>query len=236
MPDILIKIRDVAKVYTSSDAAPVAALNGVNLEIYQGEFIAITGASGSGKSTLLNLLGLLDEPSSGDIEFNHQNIHMLSDQGKDLFRLKTISFVFQFFNLIDNYTAAENISFQLELQGTHHREARKKALEVLRYLHLETKADLYPQNLSGGEQQRVAIGRALAKESLVIIADEPTAHLDSKNAQIVMDILRHINTTFHRTVILVTHEPHQADQADRQIIMYDGKVGDIQVRGGSRIS
>ncbi|MDP2837764.1 MAG: ABC transporter ATP-binding protein [Candidatus Moranbacteria bacterium] len=229
MSETLINIRGVTKKYASSDVAPVAALNGVDLEIYRGEFVVITGASGSGKSTLLNLLGLLDDPTSGEIQFNGQNIHTLNEMEKNRFRLETISFVFQFFNLIDNYTAAENISFQLELQGMDHQEARKKAIETLRYLQLEGKADLYPQNLSGGEQQRVAIGRALAKDSLVIIADEPTAHLDSRNAQIVMDILRHINTTFKRTIILVTHEPNQAEQADRQIIIHDGRVSAIKV-------
>lgn len=236
MPETLITIRGVTKKYASSEVAPVAALNGIDLEIYRGEFVAITGASGSGKSTLLHLLGLLDDPTSGEIEFNHQNIHTLSESEKNLFRLKTIGFVFQFFNLIDNYTARENISFQLELQGMDHQKARAKALEVLRYLRMEDKADLFPQNLSGGEQQRVAIGRALVKESLVIIADEPTAHLDSQNAQIIMDILRHINLTFKRTIILVTHEPNQAEQVDRQIILHDGKVSSIKVLKSTQIS
>ncbi|MFZ3032375.1 MAG: ATP-binding cassette domain-containing protein, partial [Candidatus Moraniibacteriota bacterium] len=139
-------------------------------------------------------------------------------------------FVFQFFNLIDNYTALQNISFQLELQGKSPRLAKEKAQEILRYLHLEGKAHLYPQNLSGGEQQRVAIGRALAKDSPFIIADEPTAHLDSKNSELIMDLLHHVHTTFKRTIILVTHEPEQAKQADRQIVMRDGRVAEIRLR------
>lgn len=230
MPQTLIRFDNVKKTYASNETAPVAALNGIDLEIYRGEFVAITGASGSGKSTLLNLLGLLDDPTSGDIWFDAKNIHALNEDEKNQFRLQVISFVFQFFNLIDNYTALENISFQLELQGKDAQSAKQKALEILRYLKLGERANLYPPDLSGGEQQRVAIGRALAKDSLVILADEPTAHLDSRNSQLVIELLRHINVAFKRTIILVTHEPAQAQQADRQIIIQDGRVAEIRTR------
>ncbi|MDD2766511.1 MAG: ABC transporter ATP-binding protein [Candidatus Moranbacteria bacterium] len=223
----IIQFKDVTKIYSGAGVSSTMALNGINLEIYENEFVAITGSSGSGKSTILNLIGLLDDPTSGEILFNGKNVHQLNEKEKNTFRLQSIGFIFQFFNLIDNYTALENIVFQLELQGKSYEKAKADGLEILKYLHLENRAHLYPKNLSGGEQQRVAIGRALAKESPFIIADEPTAHLDSKNSQDVMDILHHIQTTFHRTLILVTHEPFQAEQADRQIIIRDGKVAEI---------
>lgn len=230
MPEVAISINHVTKTYASKGVSSTSALNGVDFEIFRGEFVAITGSSGSGKSTLLNLLGLLDDPSTGEILFNGHNIHTLNEKEKNTFRLQAIGFVFQFFNLIDNYTALQNISFQLELQGKPPRLAKEKGLEILRYLHLEEKAHLYPQNLSGGEQQRVAIGRALAKESPFIIADEPTAHLDSKNSELIMELLHHVHTTFKRTIILVTHEPEQAEQADRQIVMRDGRVAEIRTK------
>lgn len=229
MPEVSIHINNVTKTYASKGVSSTNALNGVNFEIFRGEFVAITGSSGSGKSTILNLLGLLDDPTTGTILFDGKNIHQLNEKEKNTFRLQAIGFVFQFFNLIDNYTALENISFQLELQGKSSEFAKERALEILRYLHLEEKAHLYPQSLSGGEQQRVAIGRALAKDSPFIIADEPTAHLDSKNSQLIMDLLHHVHTAFKRTIILVTHEPYQAEQADRQIIIRDGRVAEIRL-------
>lgn len=224
MNETLIRIKDVKKTYAPSESAPVSALNGVTLDIKRGEFVALTGASGSGKSTLLNLIGLLDTPTSGEIIVNGKDISRFSEKESNLFRLQTVGFVFQFFNLVENYTALENIMFQLELQGKNRHDIRKKSLEILSYLNLTNRADLYPKNLSGGEQQRVAIGRALAKESDLILADEPTAHLDSKNSQMVMDVLHHVNKTFGRTIILVTHEPTQAEQADVRVIMQDGRV------------
>jgi len=227
MSEPIIQFKNVTKIYSGSDVSSTLALNGIDLDIYPNEFVAITGSSGSGKSTILNLIGLLDDPTSGEILYNGKNIHRLNEQEKNMFRLQSIGFIFQFFNLIDNYTALENIIFQLELQGKNYNQSKEKALEILHYLHLENQAHLYPKNLSGGEQQRVAIGRALAKESPFIIADEPTAHLDSKNSQDVMDIFLHIQKTFRRTLILVTHEPAQAKLADRQIVIRDGKVAEI---------
>jgi len=227
MSEPIIQFKNVTKIYSGSDVSSTLALNGIDLDIYPNEFVAITGSSGSGKSTILNLIGLLDDPTSGEILYNGKNIHRLNEQEKNMFRLQSIGFIFQFINLIDNYTALENIIFQLELQGKNYNQSKEKALEILHYLHLENQAHLYPKNLSGGEQQRVAIGRALAKESPFIIADEPTAHLDSKNSQDVMDIFLHIQKTFRRTLILVTHEPAQAKLADRQIVIRDGKVAEI---------
>lgn len=224
MPETLIEIIDVKKTYTPSESVPVNALSGVTLSIERGEFVALTGASGSGKSTLLNLIGLLDNPTSGQILINGEDTRQFNEEQMTLFRLNTVGFVFQFFNLIENYTALENIMFQMELQGKSKRDTQRKALEILEYLKLTDRADLYPKNLSGGEQQRVAIGRALAKESAIILADEPTAHLDSKNSELIMEVLHHINRTFGSTIILVTHEASQADRATKKVIMKDGRI------------
>ncbi len=207
-----------------SKTLTIPALNGIDLDIFKGEFLAITGHSGSGKSTLLNLIGILDNPTSGEIYFAGHEVHNLSEKQKVELRLNAISFVFQFFNLIDNYTAAENINFQLLLQGCPGREAKRKTEEIIDFLGLNDRAGSFPHELSGGEQQRVAIGRALAKDSLVILADEPTAHLDSANSVSTIRLLHDINKKFGRTVVLVTHEEGEANHADRNVMMRDGKV------------
>lgn len=225
--DILVSIRDVYKEYRMSKKVTIPALNGVSFDVYKGEFLAITGHSGSGKSTMLNILGLLDEPTRGEIYIDNKEIHTLTERQRVSFRLKQLSFVFQFFNLIENYTAFENISFQLQLQGYSGKQAKIKTQEIIDFLGLTDRASFLPHELSGGEQQRVAIGRALAKDSLFILADEPTAHLDSKNGETIIKLLHTINKQFKRTVILVTHEEEEARHADRKIVMRDGKVVDV---------
>jgi len=221
---VLVSVRDLKKVYTPHNAAPVVALDGVDADIMAGEFVAITGPSGSGKSTLLHQIGLLDEPTSGSIRIDEKDVSRFSERERTEFRLHSLSFVFQFFNLVEHYTALENITFQLALQGCGFREADSKAREILGFLGLSDRANLLPRELSGGEQQRIAIGRAIAKESILFIADEPTAHLDSRNAVLVVDLLKRINREFGRTIVLVTHEPEEAEQANRIIRMRDGRV------------
>lgn len=220
----LVSIRDLVKVYIPEGGVPVAALGGVSLDIFPGEFVAITGHSGSGKSTLLHQIGLLDDPTEGSIYMNGKNVSSFSEEARTEFRLRSLSFVFQFFNLIEHYTAFENITFQLRLQGYGTRESDTKARDILAFLGLEARSHLLPRELSGGEQQRIAIGRALAKDSLLLIADEPTAHLDSKNAVMIIDLLKHVNTKLGKTIVLVTHEPEEARQADRIIRLQDGKI------------
>lgn len=222
-PSPLISLRNVSRTYTVGSLS-IPAVQNVSFDIAAGEFVAITGSSGSGKSTILNLIGLLDDPSSGTLFFDGKDTSTLNEYTKTKLRLEHLSFVFQFFNLIENYTALENISFQLELQGMPHTNATQKAFEVIRFLGLEHRAHLFPNELSGGEQQRVAIGRAVAKNSKIILADEPTAHLDSSNAEKIIALLKEINQTYGRTVILVTHESNQAAQANRKIILRDGRV------------
>ena len=221
---VLVSVRDLVKIYTPKGGVPVSALGGVNLDIFSGEFVAITGHSGSGKSTLLHQIGLLDEPTSGSIFIDGKDISSFSESDRTEFRLHSLSFVFQFFNLIEHYTAVENITFQLRLQGYGTRESGAKAMDILNFLGLGKRANLLPRELSGGEQQRIAIGRALAKDSLLLIADEPTAHLDTKNAIIIMDLLKHVNKEFGKTIILVTHEPEEARQADKIVAMKDGRI------------
>lgn len=225
--ETLISVRDIHKEFRMSKQLTIPALNGVSLDVFQGEFLAITGHSGSGKSTFLNLLGLLDDPTRGEIYFSGHEIHNFTEKQKVDFRLNAISFVFQFFNLIDNYTAFENINFQLLLQGYGGGEAKRKANEIIGFLGLTERASFFPHELSGGEQQRVAIGRALAKDSLIILADEPTAHLDSKNAESTIRLLHDINRRFKRTIVLVTHEEEEARHADRNVVMRDGKIVEI---------
>ncbi|MDP3947464.1 MAG: ABC transporter ATP-binding protein [bacterium] len=224
---VLVRLRDVTREYHISARINAAALRGVSLDIFVGEFISITGASGSGKTTLLNLIGLLDNSDGGEIWINGHEASTFTEEEKVNFRLKFIGIVFQFFNLIETYSALGNITFQLRLQGYVPRVAKEKAEHILEFVGLKERANYFPKELSGGEQQRVAIGRALAKDSLLIIADEPTAHLDTQNAQRVMDLLRDINKHFGKTVVLVTHERGYAEQADRVVVLQDGKVLDL---------
>lgn len=222
---VLIRIQDLYKDYNPSKTLVVQAIQGIpRLEIMEGEFVAITGQSGSGKSTLLNLIGLIDDPTSGEIWFRDHNTKVMSESERARLRLQMISFIFQFFNLLDNYTALENIIFQCRLQGAGYYQAKTQALEILQFVNMSEKANLHPSQMSGGEQQRIAIGRALAKNSEVILADEPTAHLDTKNAENIMELLRDVNIRFGKTIILVTHEPDYAKFADRNIKMADGRI------------
>ncbi len=227
---VLLEVRGLVREYQFAGHVPVAALNGVDLDIYHGEFVAITGHSGSGKSTLLNMMGLLDEPSRGTILFDGKDVSLLRERERTELRLRSFGFIFQFFNLIESYTAEENIIFQLRLQGHSQIVARKRAAEIFTFLDLRDRAHLLPRQLSGGEQQRIAIGRAVAKDSVIILADEPTAHLDTENSRKVMDLLYRVNQEFGKTIVLVTHEPGEAAKATRQISIEDGKIIRVQSR------
>jgi ABC-type lipoprotein export system ATPase subunit len=214
----------VSHIYNEGKGSETRALLGVTLDIFPGEFLAITGASGSGKSTLLNLIGLIDNPTSGGIFSQEKDLTKMNSREKQKFQLNFTSFIFQFFNLIDNYTAIENIMFPLRLQGRSRNESMKKSMGVLEFLGLAHRAHHFPNDLSGGEQQRIAVGRAIAKESAIILADEPTAHLDSKNSEEVIALLRNVSKTYGRTVVLVTHDLDQARKADRNVVLRDGAI------------
>lgn len=225
----IIEVRELFKEFRLSEDITVHALNGIyHLDIYEGEFLSISGQSGSGKSTLLNILGMIDTPTRGTVLIGGVNIADMNEKVRTHYRLKTLGYVFQFFNLLENYTAMENIMFQLKLTGMRHSKAKLKAMEILQFLGLADRAGSYPSELSGGQQQRIAIGRAIAKDSPILFADEPTAHLDTHNAEKVIELLRQVNTAFGKTVVLVTHEPTYAKMADRIVYLVDGTISKIE--------
>jgi len=219
----MIRCIDVRKVYRQGDNE-ITALAGVSLDIAQGSFAAIMGPSGSGKSTLLHLIGGLDRPSSGDLLVDGRLIGQMSDDQVTLFRRNQIGFVFQFFNLLPTLTALENVTLPFVLDGRAQAEAEGKAELLLQRVGLEKRKDHLPDELSGGEIQRVAIARALAFNPPIILADEPTGNLDSKNGQAILDLLRRINKEEGCTVVMVTHSDEAASYGDRTIFLRDGKV------------
>ena len=216
----LIEIRDLAKTYQMGSVT-VRALNGVDLDIDQGEFIAITGASGSGKSTMMHLLGCLDRPSRGRYLLDGQDVSRMNDGELALIRNKRIGFVFQTFNLIQRTSAVENVAVPLfYARRTNTRAMARRALERVG---LDHRATHNPNELSGGERQRVAIARAIVNDPLLLLADEPTGNLDSRTGEQIMGIFHDLNAQ-GVTIILVTHEPDVAMQARRVVQMRDGKI------------
>jgi putative ABC transport system ATP-binding protein len=214
---------DLHKVY-SETKIPVNALNGISLRIDEAEFTAIVGPSGSGKTTLLNMLGGLDTPTSGEVHINGTNITGLPSRKLIDFRLHNIGFVFQSFNLIPVLTARENVEFILQLQGAGKKERRQRAIELLEAVGLPDKIDSRPGDLSGGQQQRVAVARSLASKPRFILADEPTANLDSKSTAELLDIMMKMNEQYKTTFIFSTHDSRVMDRARRIITIEDGVV------------
>ena len=201
------------------------ALNGVNIEVEDGEFIAIMGPSGCGKSTLLNILGLLDSPTEGKYWLNNEEVGHLKERERTAYRKGRIGFVFQNFNLIDELTVEENVDLQLKYLGVGKAERKERVLEILRKVKLSHRAKHYPHQLSGGQQQRVAIARAVVGKPSIILADEPTGNLDSKNGMEVMQLLSELNDE-GTTIVMVTHSKHDATYASRIINLFDGQVVD----------
>ena len=201
------------------------ALNGVNIEVEDGEFIAIMGPSGCGKSTLLNILGLLDCPTEGKYWLNNEEVGHLKERERTAYRKGRIGFVFQNFNLIDELTVEENVDLQLKYLGVGKAERKERVLEILRKVKLSHRAKHYPHQLSGGQQQRVAIARAVVGKPSIILADEPTGNLDSKNGMEVMQLLSELNEE-GTTIVMVTHSKHDATYASRIINLFDGQVVD----------
>ena len=219
----IIQAKNIYKVYNETNV-PVYALNGVNLEIEKGEFTAIVGPSGSGKTTLLNIIGGLDLPSEGDIFIEGTNLKSLSSRKLIDFRLHNIGFVFQAYNLIPVLTAMENTEFILELQGMPKKDREKRAMEILETVDIADKKDHKPGQLSGGQQQRVAVARALASQPKYIIADEPTANLDSKSTEELLTLMKNMNEKFQTTFVFATHDQRVMDKARRIVTIEDGKV------------
>lgn len=214
----------LVKVSRSYGTPPVTALDGVSLEIGEGEFVAVTGASGSGKSTLLNLLGGLDHPTSGEVVVGGMHLEKASDSELTLYRRERLGIVFQFFNLMPSMTVLENAELPLILSGGGGKVAREAAMEMLEEVGMRHRSEHFPHQLSGGEMQRAAIARALVHRPGLLLADEPTGNLDSGNADQVMGVLSKIASRRTTTVVMVTHSDSVAAMADRRIRMKDGRV------------
>jgi len=226
---IVIETQDIAKVYHESKI-PVQALKDVDLEITEGEFTAIVGPSGSGKTTLLNIIGGLDNPTSGTIKVAGRDISKLKESERIDFRLHNIGFVFQQYNLIPVLTARENVEFIMLLQKKPMPEMRERALHLLEEVGLTDKANVRPSELSGGQQQRVAVIRALASQPKFILADEPTANLDSASAANLLDMMARMNQEEGMTFIFSTHDQRVIDKARRVVTLEDGRIKSDEVR------
>ncbi|HOZ29495.1 MAG TPA: ABC transporter ATP-binding protein [Bacteroidales bacterium] len=225
----IIEIKNLHKIYTET-VVPVKAVNGIDLSFDQGEFTAIVGPSGSGKTTFLNLIGGLDKPTEGEVIIDGINIGSLSSKQVIDFRLRNIGFVFQAYNLIPVLTAKENVEFIMQLQNQNKKEREERAIEMLKAVGLEERINNRPAKLSGGEQQRVAVARALASKPKFILADEPTANLDSVSTSNLLDIMQELNKKENITFIFSTHDQRVVDKARRIITIDDGKVkSDVKI-------
>jgi putative ABC transport system ATP-binding protein len=220
-----VRLEDVNHDYAASDdSAPVHVLDGVSLTIESGSFTILRGASGSGKSTLLNLIGAVDKPTSGRILLGDIEISSLSERELTLVRRRSIGFIFQFFNLIPTLTVIENVSFPLALARVRQSEIDCRAGAVLDEVGLSHRAGHYPSELSGGEMQRVAIGRAIVHRPALILADEPTGNLDSKNGTAILELISRIHRTLGSTIVLATHSDRAASYGQKTIEVADGRV------------
>lgn len=217
----ILEVKDLYKTY-GKDYREVTALNGVSFSVNKGEFIAIVGTSGSGKSTLMHLIGGVDSPTKGNIIVNGQDISEFSEKELTLYRRKKVSIIYQFYNLMPMLNVRENITLPLELDGKIVED--KELLSILKLLGIEDKEFHYPGHLSGGQMQRVAIARALITNPAILLADEPTGNLDSKNTREIMQLFRDSNEKYNQTIIIVTHDENVAKMADRIIQIEDGKI------------
>jgi putative ABC transport system ATP-binding protein len=220
----MIRTENLTRIFRTEEIETIA-LNGVNINVKDGEFVAIMGPSGCGKSTLLNILGLLDTPTEGKYWLGDEEVGHLKERERTAYRKGRIGFVFQNFNLIDELTVEENIDLQLKYLGICKAERKERVLDILRKVKLSHRAKHYPHQLSGGQQQRVAIARAVVGKPSIILADEPTGNLDSKNGMEVMQLLSELNEE-GTTIVMVTHSKHDATYASRIINLFDGQVVD----------
>ena len=227
---MLVKVDNVLKNYHLGKTI-VKAVRGVSFEIKKGDFLSIVGPSGSGKTTLLNLIGCLDVPSGGEIFINNKNIAHLSDNQATLLRLNTIGFIFQSFNLIPVLNIYENIEFPLLVQGVSKRIRKQKVDDIIEKVGLTEYLKHKPDELSGGQRQRVAIARALVSEPEMVLADEPTANLDSETGSAIIDLMMEMNKKMAVTFIFSTHDPMVMKHAKRKIMLHDGKISGIEENG-----
>lgn len=224
----LVEVSNLHKIYPGG--SKVAALNGINLVITRGEFTALAGPSGSGKSTLLNMIGTLDRPTKGTVSYDGHVVSSLAPDPLSDFRLRSLGFVFQAYNLIPVLTAAENVEYPLVLQGVDARERRKLAQEVLQWVGLENYAERRPDLLSGGQQQRVAVARAIVTRPSLVLADEPTANLDSKTGAQLLDLMQGLNKEHGITFLFSSHDGAVLERARRVVSLQDGELKADEVR------
>jgi putative ABC transport system ATP-binding protein len=222
-PPPILKLRNIKRRFMLGETS-IDALNSVSLDIHAGEFLAVWGPSGSGKSTLMNIIGLIDTPTSGEVSFDGQHTHLLADDALTDFRGEKIGFVFQNFNLVPVLSAVENVMLPLQIQGVAERLARERASAALLDVGLEKFSNSLPDKLSGGQRQRVAIARALVVNPKLVIADEPTANLDSENSRMVVDLMREMNRARKVTFVFTTHDPRLLEHVDRKILLRDGNI------------
>ena len=218
----MIRIENITKTFRTEEVETMA-LNGVSMEVREGEFVAIMGPSGCGKSTLLNILGLLDNPDGGTYMLDGEEVANMKERERTRLRKGRIGFVFQSFNLIDELTVEENVELQLKYLDVSKAERKQRVLDILRRVNMSHRAKHYPQQLSGGQQQRVAIARAVVGKPRLILADEPTGNLDSKHGQEIMELLSQLNAE-GTTIVMVTHSQKDATYAHRVINLFDGQV------------
>jgi len=208
----MVEVRDVRKLYRR-DAEEITVLDGLNLKVPEGEFLALMGPSGSGKTTLLNLIAGIDRPTSGQVIVAGTDVAQLSESALAGWRSRNVGFIFQFYNLIPVLTARENVELPLLLAPLSKRERRERALTALKVVGLQDRARHYPRQLSGGQEQRVAIARAIVADPKVLVADEPTGDLDAKSAEEILDLMQTLNQEFQKTIVMVTHDPRAAHRA-----------------------
>lgn len=222
----MIRIENLHKYFYKDEPREVHALKNINITIEDGEFTLLSGPSGCGKSTLLNLIGALDDVDEGKIYFDRDEVSDLNEEEKTTLRLEKIGFVFQAYNLIPVLNVRDNIAFIMRLRGFENEFITKRVEELAKLLDIEDKLDSLPNNLSGGEQQRVAVARAVASKPKIILADEPTANLDSKNSQILIDMMKELNEKESVTIIFASHDEMVKESVRRVINMYDGEIVD----------
>ena len=223
-PDAMIQTFDLTKIYNITEGIEIRALNGVTIDIKKGEFVSVMGPSGSGKTTLLNMIGALDNPTSGAVYINRTNIAHMDDKQRTNLRLKEIGFIFQFYNLVPVLSAYENVELPMIFAARTKQERERNANKFLDLVGLSDKKDHLPSELSGGGQQRVAIARALCNEPSILIADEPTGELDTKKGMEIVNLLRELNLELDQTILMVSHDPMVGALAERILKMRDGKI------------
>jgi putative ABC transport system ATP-binding protein len=222
MERVLISTKDLSKIYHMGEVS-VEALRDASLDIYEGEFVVILGPSGSGKSTLLNIMGGMDTPTLGKVFFRGKELGDLDDNGLTRYRRENIGFIFQFYNLLPNLTARENVELVTDMSSNP-----LDVMEVLDKVGLKDRADHFPSQLSGGEQQRVAVARAVAKNPEMLLCDEPTGALDNTTGRVVLRVLKEINQSLGKTVLVITHNAAIAEMADRVLYLSNGRIANIR--------